>query len=153
MFAARSVSSVTDLNWSISPSDFMNCAAFLAYFGSVDISPHLPKAASLLTSSHVLFLFPVCGYQHVLGGLQSSTARALLGVKSWRFSGQQELFEADLFLSHLYYKGAGRFTKTLCVFLTSFLWVSGRWHAVLCRFFHLNRLFPIAQGFSAPMLA
>ena len=53
---------VVDLNWSISPSDFMNWAAFLANLGRVSISSQhiLPNAALLLSPSHVLFLFPVC---------------------------------------------------------------------------------------------
>ena len=55
-------SSVTDLNWSTSPSDFINCAAFLASLSWVSISSELilPKAAFLLSSSYALFLFLVC---------------------------------------------------------------------------------------------
>ncbi len=50
---------VVDLNWSISPSDFMNWAAFLTNFGLVSISSQLilPNATFLLSPSHIRFLF------------------------------------------------------------------------------------------------
>lgn len=54
-------SKVADLSWSISPSDFMNWAAFLANLGRVSISSQhiLPNAAFLVSPAHILFLFPV----------------------------------------------------------------------------------------------
>ena len=53
---------VADLNWSISPSDFMNWAAFLANLGLVSISSQfiLPNAIFLRSSSYILFFFWVC---------------------------------------------------------------------------------------------
>ena len=50
------------MNWSVSPRDFMNCAAFLANFGWVNISSQLIrlKATFLLSSSQILFLFRMC---------------------------------------------------------------------------------------------
>ena len=50
------------MNWLISPSDFINCTTFLASFGWVSTSSQLIflKAAFLLSSSHILFLFMVC---------------------------------------------------------------------------------------------
>ncbi len=61
------LSSVTDLNLSIGLRDIINCAAFLANFGWVIISPSLtfPKAAFLLSSSHVLFLSLVFAWHSV----------------------------------------------------------------------------------------
>ena len=56
-----------DLNSSISPSDSINCAAFLASFDLVSISSQLmlPKAVFLLSSSHVLFLFLIFAWHSV----------------------------------------------------------------------------------------
>ncbi len=54
-------SNFVDLNWSISSSNFINWAASLVNFGWVNMSSQLilPNAAFLLSTSHVLFLFPV----------------------------------------------------------------------------------------------
>ncbi len=57
----RCWSKVADLNWSISPSDFINWATFLANSRQVSISSQhiLPNAALLLSPFHVSFFFPV----------------------------------------------------------------------------------------------
>lgn len=63
----------------------LNLAAFLTNFGLVSPSSRLilTKAASLLSSSHVLFNFPV--NQQALTGLQSSSARDSVSSKPGTF--------------------------------------------------------------------
>ena len=139
---------VTDLNWSISPGDFINWAAFLANLGLINISsqPILPNATFLLSSSYIISLFRVCR-RHSTSKCLADCIPLLQGHFGESKPGtflKCRNFLRPIFSFLIWTMRALAALQRPYVSLVSSLWSLGRLHIALSPFSHLSRSFPTA---------